>query len=765
MQKETVTWNSDAGIPGGKDWPKFKLESIVQNPNLAADISRTVLDNIGRAAVEGYMTDRASRSEWEQRNEKAIKLALQVVEHKNFPWENCSNVKFPILTVAALQFLARVSVLTKGRKLAKVDFTGGDKDGKKYARAQRISKHLSSQLVDEDKNWIDSDEQAKLAASILGSAFKKTYHDQVTGVTHSEHVPVMDFVVDYYCKDIDKAHRITHVLGMDQNALQERVRQGLFLELDAGGDGQVRETNLLREAADDAQGVRRPATAEGGPEEILEQHTWLDFDGDGYAEPYILFVHLGTGQVLRIVARFYDQGDVYRVNDGAVRLLEGKLKELQNPEVPEGSPEGAAPPQPDLAEVSKLEKRIHELETSKTNHIIRIQPTLHFTRYLFIPSPDGGVYGLGLGSLLSPMNESVNTLINQLIDGGTMANTAGGFLGRGVKVKGGKMAFDPFEWKPIDSTGDDLRKNIFPLPVREPSAVLFQLLGMLVTYSEKISGATDIMTGVSPGQNTPAETSRNTVEQGMMLFSGIYNRMYRSFKSELEKFYEFNKLFFQYSPQFQDLVYGPNAILAKDDYQGSGFRIVPAASPEAVSTSQRRDKAAMLHQLASTEPGFNRYLVTRDLLEAWDFDNIEAYYPDPKGPNALPPPVNPKVELEKAKLQQAAQEHQDAMQLAVAELKNDIALNEAKIAELQAKATKYLAEAEGVDTGQQIAMVNAQIGAAKAHNEGLMKAAEVLQKQLKAQAEVRAMEAAGSQPQPGAGAKAKSNTGNERPMQ
>ena len=165
-----ITYNSPQGQP---TLPKFDLKTLVEAPNIAAlpGMTRQVLDKIGGDAVDGYNIDRGTRSEWEQRNEKAIKLALQVVEFKNFPWENCSNVKFPLLTIAALQFLARVSILTKGRHLAKVETIGSDPDGTKYAQARRVSRHLSLQLTDLDKNWIDSDEQAKLAASILGSAF------------------------------------------------------------------------------------------------------------------------------------------------------------------------------------------------------------------------------------------------------------------------------------------------------------------------------------------------------------------------------------------------------------------------------------------------------------------------------------------------------------------------------------------------------------------------------------------------------------------
>jgi chaperonin GroES len=326
------------------------------------------------------------------------------------------------------------------------------------------------------------------------------------------------------------------------------------------------------------------------------------------------------------------------------------------------------------------------------------------------------------------MNESVNTLVNQLIDAGTMANTAGGFLGRGVKLKGGKSSFDPFEWKPVDSTGNDLRQNIFPLPVREPSGVLFQLLGMLIEYSEKISGATDIMSGISPGQNTPAETSRNTVEQGMMLFSGIYTRMHRAFTAELRKLHRLNQLFIEDSPRFYELSTGADALLAKGDYTNNSFRIAPSVGAESVSQSQRREKALMVYQLAGGAPGFDRYKVTVNLLEAHDVDDIDGIFPDPAGPKAIAPPVNPKIELEKEKLAQNKQEHQDNMALAIAGLKNELQLTEAKIAELHAKASKELSEAQGVETGHQIALMEMQLAEQKHKRDGILSSLGVLNK-------------------------------------
>lgn len=697
----------------------FKLQKLIETPNIAEMLPKVDLEKLGDWAVENFRRDLDSRADWEERNVAGMKLAMQVVETKSFPWINCSNVKFPLLTIAALQFLARISIITKGRRLVSVEFAGADPRGEKTAICKRISEHMSLQLTEDFPRWASDDEKLKFAVSIVGSGFKKTYTDLVRGINISEYVPASRVVVDYYCKDIDEANRITHVLSLNKNKIQERVRQGLFLELQEGTEDPAADTftnsNVSQIAQDEASGIAPPSKVDEFT--VLEQHCWYDFDGDGYAEPYIMFVRLDTAQVLRIVARYLDTGDVHRMQDEQKRALEFSLAQLKQ------KGEEAS-----LAEQSALERQIQALEDDPKNHIVRIDPMLYFTQYVFIPSPDNGFYGLGLGSLLGPTNESVNTLVNQLIDAGTMANSGGGFLGRGVKLKGGKTSFDPFEWKPVDSTGDDLRKSIFPLPVREPSTVLFQLLQLLITYSEKVSGATDIMTGVAPGQNTPAETTRSTVEQGMMLFSGIYTRMYRSFQAELRKLYKLNQLYLQRFPSYWDLTQGPDAIIGKDDYNVHSFRVFPAADATAVSASQRKEKAAQLLALSNSVPGFDKYAVMRNYLEACEYTNIEEIYPKPGSPKAPPPQVNPKVALEQAKLQQKAKEHQDDMQLAIAELKQQAVLNQSKIAEQNAKATKLLKDAEGAETGRQIAMINAEIGAAKVRQEGILRALDALER-------------------------------------
>lgn len=694
---------------------RFDLDEILNSPNLAEKLDEDLRKAIGRWVVGGYVKDLSSRTQWAERHAEAMKLALQVKEMKTFPWTNASNVKFPLVTVGALQFLARISILTKGSKLASFSIQGVDPEGKKIARAKRISNHIDIQLSDDDPDWADADEACKFAASLLGSSFKKTSYDAVSGINCSEFVPAQNFVVDYNCKKLSTAQRYTHVINMDDNKLTERINRKIFIKEEnahASSPDQIM-VNMLERAAREVQGLS--PNAESEDVRVLEQYCWLDLDGDGYREPYIVSVREDTGHLYRIVARFYDDGSIHRRLDARQRQFENLANLATDP-----------------AQASLLERRAAAVRNSKENTVVRIDPVQFFTKYTFVPSPDGGFYGLGLGALLGPVNEAVNSLINQLIDAGTMSNTGGGWIARGAKMKAGKTSFDPFEWKPVDSTGDDLRKSIFPLPIREPSNVLFQLLGVLVQYGEKISSATDIMTGVSPGQNTPATTATMTVEQGMMLFSGIHTRMYRSFRHELTLHYKLNQTFFQHSPRFWELTQGPDAILQPDDYRQGNFRVFPSADPTVTSMQQRREKVDKLVQAAMTPIGalWDKQVVSQKWLEANEWD-VEEIFPDPNGPKAVKPPVDPKTAIAQAKLEQEKQEHHDEMMLEVAKLQQTVALNQAKVLELRAKAAELFASADGEATNQQIGLLNARIGALKLHNETILKGSELALKKAK----------------------------------
>jgi len=557
---------------------KLDMNTLLFSENLAEKLDDEQLSSICQDVMSGYEADVDSRREWEDRQEEYMKLAMQVTESKTFPWKGAANVKFPLLTTAAMQFSARAyPALVPGVNLVKGKITGFDADGSKMAKADRIGRHMSYQLIEEMPGWEEDMDRLCVSIPIMGTMFKKTYYSPSTGKNCSELVYPTDLVVDYWARSLDTAQRISHRLYMTDNDIMERVRTGVFIDYDDLEAG-VQEQNVTK---DELHGVSSPDSAYE-PHEIIEQHTYLDLDGDGYSEPYIITVHLGSEKVLRIVARF-DEDGVYE-RDGEV---------------------------------------------------FKIEPIQYFTKFGFIPNPDGSFYDVGFGQLLSPINETINTLINQLLDSGTLANRSGGFISKGIRMKGGEHSFNPFEWKFVNSTGDDLRKGIFPLPVREPSNVLFTLLGTIVESGEKMVAVTDMLLGQNPGQNQPATTSMAVIEQGLKVFTSIYKRMHRSLKEEYKKLFSLNSKYLPDDAYFRVLDEGKEAVdkIARTDYDVNTADVQPYADPIIASDTMKMIKAQALLELLPLGT-LDPMEVTKRILMAQDQPNIEGLVAKPQeGPS------------------------------------------------------------------------------------------------------------------------------------
>jgi hypothetical protein len=654
---------------------KLNINKIINSPNIAEMLDARDLTTIGANVINEFNLDKDSRSQWERRVESAMKLALQVAEAKSFPWTNASNIKFPLVTIAALQFHSRAyPALIPTQDIVRVDCdyssTLDQNQVKQYEdKNKRVEKHMSYQLLKQDENWESEMDKVLITVPIVGCAFKKTYWDFNEDHPISENVLAKDFVVSYWTKNLKDCNRQSHVLYLSANDVISRQRRGIWSDFKLNPP-QTFVSDNLSEAQDLAQGVHQPQSDPGTPYEFIEQHRWEDLDGDGFKEPYIITVHKDTSKVVRIVANYFETS----------------------------------------------------IKRNSKGEILSIKPESYFTKYSFIPSPDGGFYDIGFGILLGPLNESINTIINQLIDCGTMANTAGGFLSRGIKIRGGNYNFAPMEWKHVDSTGEDLAKGIYPLPVREPSQVLYTLLTTLVNYGERIVGSTDIMVGENVGQNTPAETSRTMAEQGMKVFAGIFKRIYRSLNEELRKVYRLNQL---YLPA--EFKFGGNAVL-QADYDGSSIDLRPSADPYVVSDVQRVMQAETLKMTALSVPGFNTYKVMRRYLEALKIPNIDDVLPDPQGPNAIPSQPDTKVQVEQIKAQERKLSLETKFKLGVMKLQQEAEVNRAKILKMEADAAKALEEAGGVKAGHDIAMLQTQLGAAKAHQDGILKSIEMMMK-------------------------------------
>ena len=694
----------------------LKLDTdLMRSPNLCSRIPEDELKSLGSMVIEDFERDLNSREEWKARMDMAMKLAMQTNEIKTFPWEKAANVKFPLITISALQFQSRAyPALINGAKpvaarpLASMPFIelppqpqpgpNGQPDPQQQLafqqavtqaqmakreydalvrRANAIATHMSFQILEEDERWEEHQDRLLLLLPIMGCAFKKNYFDPILCRNVSECVSPRDLVVDYYAKDVDSAPRLSHVIYLSSNAIHERQVRGVFDEF-LDGSNPLPNPQLIYKLdpyGDDRTGVHNQPSNHDAPFELVEQHRTLDLDGDGYAEPYVITVRYDTRQVLRIVPRF-TRKDISFAHD---------------------------------------------------KRVIRIEPIQAFTKYDFIPSPDGGIYGLGFGALLGPINETINSALNQMLDAATLATAGGGFLGRGFKNKKGEYRFRPGEWKTLDSSGDDLRKSVFPLPAPQPSPIMFQLLTLLIEYGESIAGAVDVLQGKNPGQNTPAETSRAMVEQGMKVFNGIYKRVHRAFTQELRHLFRLNCTFLTPDMPYYAQSAPEIAKQAARLYQGADVVIRAAADPFYMSDGQRYNQAVAVLSAAQGAPQlYDLHEAHHRYLEALKAPSIEALLPDPNGPFARPPLPNPKLEQEKLKQQTKQLQVQLDFKIKLLNLVQSATLQAAQIKLLEAQVVQTMAEAKGVDVGHQIALLEAQIGAAKNKQEGTLEAIKLL---------------------------------------
>ncbi len=619
-----------------------QLRALLEATNIAENLSEEDLKDIGSEAKRGYESDKESRATWEDAVDQWTELAGQVMQDKSFPWPGASNVKYPLLTTAAMQFAARAypSLLPSNGKIVVSKVIGKDPTGSKYELGQRVSTFMSYQLMHEMTGWEEGMDKLLIMLPVVGTIFKKTYWDSITKQPKSEVILPKDLVVNYWTKSLETTERISQYIEMSPRVLKERQLSKVFLDKDLGDPTAIAGNDV-------------PALDETSPYKIIEQHTYLDLDDDGYKEPYIVTFHLDSGCVLRITARYDEQSIIFN-DDG------------------------------DIAQIKPIE---------------------YFTKFGFIPNPDGSFYDLGFGTLLGPINEAVNTLINQLIDAGTLNSLQGGFLGKGLRLRMGEQAFKPGEWKAVNATGDDLRKQIIPLPTKEPSSALFQLMGSLITSGKELASVAEIFTGKMPGQNTPATTTMASIEQGMKVFTAVYKRIYRSLSEEFLLLYHINKTYL--NPETYSAIAGVS--VGPDDFDYKSYQICPGADPTAVSQTEKLLKAQGLMELLPSGM-LNPVEVIKRMLEAQEQPNAEALMNPQVLETGQPPEPVPDPKLQEIEMKSQAEQ--------------------AKIA-LMGQAQEHKAQVETASAQAQMAMKAEQHAQDMQHSAQMnnLKAAEALHKQ------------------------------------
>lgn len=587
---------------------KRHLIDQIDNINLARDLDDVLLSKIGQAVVFEYDLDENSRSEWLENADKAMKFATQAAEEKQYPWPRASNIIFPLITQAAVQFQARTyPALIQNRNVVKGVVWGTDKgtpvtlDGKpdgqpklgpdgqpmwlvapgeKRLRADRIGEHMSYQLLEEMPEWEPQTDQLLLQIPIMGGAVRKTYRDPAEDRNYSLFVSLKSLVWNYTAPSFEAAPRHSELLWLYPNEITERERcgiegdseEGMFLPLEYGpGDGAE-------------QGGENTQKADQGdpdaPHLFIEQHRRWDLDKDGYAEPYVVTVHKRSAQVVRIVARYDEEG--IDEDDGVIQ---------------------------------------------------RITPTEHYTLIPFLPSIDGGSYPTGFGHLLRPLNDAINTTLNQMFDAGHLQNAGGGFVSDQLGIASGQVNFQVGKYVRVNSKGQSIRDAVFPLPFQGPSTVLFQLLGVLITAGKEVASIQDVLAGDASVANAPPTTVLALIEQGMKVYTAIHKRIYRAFKSEFQKLYRLNRLYLKDSQRYR--IGDEWREITPDDYRLGGG-VEPIADPTMTTDMQRLGRAQILMDFKG-DPLVNQTEIRRRLFEAAQMDRIDELLtpePNPMGQQA-----------------------------------------------------------------------------------------------------------------------------------
>lgn len=647
-----------------------RLLEIAEKPNIAEDIKKqengeTRLNNIGTACRKCYADDLGTCNEHFEKLKEYIKIAKQIVEEKTFPWPGAANAKYPLLTVAAMQFNARAyPALIPGNKIVKARSFGEDTDNLKSNRAERVSGHMSYQLIYGIDDWQENMDALLLQIPIVGMMFKKTYRDTLKQKNESALLMPNQLVTNNdTTRTIESSPRVTEILNRHPYQIQSNIDSGLWSDVDLVFEDEENET----------------------PEEILEQHVLMDIYDDGNKEPYIVTIHEKSGKVLRIKAG-YDEDTIFISHNGEYKSY-GEIRrsiENENAEISENNKKaiGAALA---IGEQALELELIPSLDTKGIKPIC-VEKIQYYTEYGYLPAFDGKYYKCGLGDLVSSLSGLIDTNINQMLDAGTLANLQGGLRQKIGKGKAGKISMQPGEFPEIDTGGMPIRESIYTFDFKGPSGVLFSLLGMLLDAARDITSIKDIMVGDAP-QGETATTTMIKREEGMRVFSAIYKRLYRSMSKEFKKLFTLNR---KYLKQKEYFIFGDSqSYIQKIDYEDDSLNIMPVADPNESTMQERLLKAQALMSFLG-DPDANPIEIKKNYMSALGIDESEynKYFP---GAQPTPPaPDQLKIMAEVKEI--------EAKEL---NLKYDNALKSAKTIEA-------LASAEAKEIGPQMELYKYQ---------------------------------------------------------
>ena len=540
--------------------------------NLAELLPDDVLDPLGHELFNNYTDYKTSRKDWERSYTSGLDLLGFNYNDRSEPFKGASGATHPVLAEAVTQFqaLAYKELLPAGGpvRTQTVGFPSPDKE----QQAIRVRDYMNYQITDQMKEYDAEFDQMLFYLPLSGSAFKKVYYDELMQRAVSKFVPADDLVVPYTATSLDDCESIIHMIRMTENDLRKQQVGGFYRDLELN-PSYMNESELEKKERA-LEGVAR------GREErmytLLECHVDLNLEGfedvgpngepTGIKLPYIVTLEEGTRKILSI-RRNYEVGDMKKT---------------------------------------------------------KIQYFVHFK---FLPGL--GFYGFGLIHMIGGLSRTATAALRQLLDAGTLSNLPAGFKMRGIKMRDEAQAIQPGEFRDVDAPGGNLKDAFMPLPFKEPSQTLLQLMGVVVSAGQRFASIADLQVG-DGNQQAAVGTTVAMLERGSRVMSAIHKRLYAAMRQEFTLLARVFKLYLP--PVYPYDVVGGQRQVMQTDFDDR-VDILPVADPNIFSQTQRISLAQTELQLATSNPDLhNQYEVYRNMYEALGVKDIDLILKKPPRP-------------------------------------------------------------------------------------------------------------------------------------
>jgi hypothetical protein len=562
--ESVITELEDGGIEIDFDpLADLKKDDTEFTSNLAEVIDDSELRTIAVDLIGKFNSDKSSRGDWEQTYEEGLDNLGLEIEDRTTPWAGACGVFHPMLSEAVVRFQSQtIQEIMPAKGPVKTQIWGLATD-ERHKQAKRVQDYMNYQLIEVMTEYRSETEKLLFSLPLAGSAFRKIYFDPSLGRPTSMFVPAEDFVVSYNEADLEQAERYTHVMARSTNQVRKLQVSGFYRDVELTTS--FIEQNPITEKFNEIGGVS-PSVEKNERHQLLEMHVDIDLPGfedlDGVALPYVITIDKSSSTILSIY-RNWAEDDPHRIKKQ------------------------------------------------------------HFVHYGYVPGI--GFYNLGLIHMIGGLAKSATSLLRQLVDAGTLSNLPGGLKTRGLRIKGDDTPIMPGEFRDVDVPGGVIRDNITFLPYKEPSSVLYQLLGNIVEEGRRFASMADLKVA-DMNQEAPVGTTLAIMERAMKVQSAIQARIHASLKQEYKIL---AKIIHDYTDPDYPYETDAGEGIKVEDFDDR-IDVVPVSDPNASTMAQRIMQYQAALQLAAQAPNmYDLPLLHRQMMELIGIPNADKVVPLP----------------------------------------------------------------------------------------------------------------------------------------